>query len=162
MNTDPKGTDVNTTTTPRVSYWAKPNRYAAACCYCGEQVIADAGLFWKDNETWITAHDACAMQHSRSIPLISREWTAGRWGVGREIRSAHPVSLLRLDTRQRCDAHICSNCHAVVGLVKGKRGRWYLAESVVAAAAPGSDAIHTDRTRCEPWRPHDCANRPQA
>jgi hypothetical protein len=159
MNTDPKGTDVNTTTasTPRVSYWAKPNRYAAACCYCGEQVIADGGLSWKDGDRWATAHDDCAMQHARSIPYIRRDYTRGAYGVGdRRVTSAYPVHLLRLDTREDCAAHLCSTCHAVVGLVKNKRGRWYLAETVVAATAPGSDAIHTDRTRCEPWRPHTC------
>ena len=146
-------------TTPRVSYWAKPNRYAAACCYCGEDVSALAGLVWKDGGRWITAHDACAMDHARSVPLIQREYTSGAFGVGRQVRDANPASLLRLDTREMCGAHICCNCREIVGLVKNKRGRWYLAESVVAAAAPGSDAIHTDRTRCEPWRPHACRDR---
>lgn len=138
------------TATIRVSYWAKANRYAAACCYCGGEVAARAGYTWKDRDAgkYLTACHDCARANNRHIPYISRNYAGG------EIRSATGVSLTRLDTREAADAHICCDCGQVVGLVKSTRGRWY-----ICAARSGGNSISGERTRCAPWVPHTCPDR---
>lgn len=158
MNTDPKGTpDMNTATdTIRVSYWAKANRYAAACCYCADSVPALAGYTWKDRAggKYLTSCYDCARANNRHIPDIRRDY-ATRYGV-REVVSADTVSLVRLDTRERVDSHICCDCGQVVGLVKSARGRWYICESRAAEAINPDSIGSTEHTRCAPWLPHTC------
>ena len=160
MNTDPKGNDVTTTaSTIRISYWAKPNRYAASCCYCGGDVPALAGYTWKDRAggNYLTSCHDCARDNNRHIPYIRREY-ASRYGV-QEIRSAWTGSLLRLDTRETVDAHICCNCGQVVGLVKSSKGRWYICQARAAESIHGDGISSGERTRCAPWTPHTCPDR---
>lgn len=160
MNTDHMGDNMTTdTATIRVSYWAKANRYAATCCYCGGEVAAHAGYTWKDRDAgkYLTACHDCARANNRHIPYIRCEYGT-RYGA-REIRSADTVGLLRLDTRERCDAHICCNCGQVVGLVKSTRGRWYICESRTAEVINPEGIGSTERTRCAPWIPHTCPDR---
>jgi hypothetical protein len=132
MNTDPKETDVNTTaaTAPRVSYWAKPNHYAATCVACGSKVAAKQGWTQKDRDSgkWVTYCHPCAKANSRSLPD----------GTG-------AVSMA--GAKDTYDLHICSRCGARVGLCKSKAGKWYLAQ-----VRQGSYGEY--RTKVMPWLPH--------
>ena len=123
-----------------VSYWASPNRYAGKCVLCGDKVAVRAGWRWKDRERgWVTACHRCAKMNSRSLPD----------GVSCPTMNGHEGK-----TQQQVDVHCCSACGHRVGLVKSKKGKWYLCE----IREGGSNTASEERwyTKAMPWRPHQC------
>ena len=125
--------------TIHVSYWAKPNRYAAECCLCGAEVPGQRGWTWGTREpsangdgkrAWVTTCHRCAVMNSRSLPEgVTCRTMNGYEGEG----------------QKKVDIHSCSACDRRVGLVKSKAGKWYLCEINEAG-----------RTKAQPWRPHKC------
>ena len=121
-----------------VSYWANPNRYAGKCCLCGAKVERRKGWNWKDRERgWVTACHRCALMNSRSLPE----------GVSCKSMTARPGQA-----EQIVSIHRCSKCDARVGLVKSKRGKWYL------CGIREGESYYEQRTRTKamPWVLHQC------
>jgi hypothetical protein len=120
------------TTKHHISYWVRPNKYAAKCCACGAGVEADAGWTQKDRDSgkWVTYCGECAHANAKALPDgYSAASMAGH-------RGSHPL-------------YNCCGCGRRVGLVKSNAGKWYFAE-----VRNGSYGEY--RTKVMPWMPHDC------
>ena len=119
-----------TATAHRISYWVKPNRYAATCAACGERVEPEAGWTQKEDAGWVTHCHPCARASARALPD----------GVGAVSMSDHKTSV---------PLYVCCGCGLRVGLVKSARGKWYFAD-----VREGAYGEH--RTKVRPWNPHTC------
>lgn len=123
-----------------VSYWANPNRYEGKCCLCGKEIPVRNGWTWKDRDRGrVVMCHRCAVMNSRSLPEeVSCRTMNGHEGKG----------------QGQVDVHSCSACGHRVGLVKSKKGKWYLCE----IREGGSNTASEERwyTKAMPWMPHKC------
>lgn len=124
-----------TTNQHHISYWVKPNRYAAKCAACAAEVAPEQGWTQKDRETdkWVTYCHGCASAHAKALP-------AGQSVASMAGHKGHH------------SLYTCCGCGRRVGLVKSERGKWYFAE-----VRDGSYGEY--RTKVKPWQPHDCPAR---
>lgn len=101
-------------TTPRISYWLRPNRYAGTCLVCDTHVKPRTGWLQREDVAWQTVCDPCAREHGRSIPILNSEGEVAH-GTSVATGTAHALAT-------------CTRCGWAVAWLKSTAGKWYMAE----------------------------------
>lgn len=101
-----------------VSWFLRVNSYAGTCAICGNEVGASDGFVQKNRDSgkWETLCDSCVREHGRVTPFV--------YLYNGEVRTVSAKSVV---TGKVHDALECNRCHAKVAWVKGKSGKFYLA-----------------------------------
>lgn len=127
-----------TTSTLRVSYFLKVNRYKGTCAGCGEPVAESAGFVQKGDAGWETLCHACVRANGRTTPLLSGP-----------AQIATASSVVR--GGQTREVHVCNTCgHNVAWVKSSKSGKWYLAQVKGARTESGAGL------RVYDFEPHQC------
>ena len=119
--------------TVQVSYFIKPNQYPTRCAHCATEVAKGEGWRQRNRESrkWDTLCNACVQTNARFIPLLTRD---GQVLHGKSVANGATAATAPLGN--------CGHCHAIVGLVKSKTGRYYFANTYPAFNGSGARRIY--------------------